>query len=137
MATSRTSGSGPSQRQLRVGEVIRRRLAEVLARGETGDPELDGVSVTVSEVRMTPDLRQAMAFVLPLGGQNADAIVAALHRNRAILRRIVTAGITLRYSPELSFAPDRSFDQADRTRRLLESEAVQRDVARPDDAPES
>jgi ribosome-binding factor A len=131
MNRTRTSG-GPTQRQLRVGEVIRRRLAEVLARGEVGDPALDGVSVTVSEVRMTPDLRHAAAYVLPLGGGNADGVVAALNRNRAVLRRLVTAGITLRYSPELSFAPDRSFDQADHTRRLLESEAVQRDLAKGD-----
>jgi ribosome-binding factor A len=132
MVRARTSGSGPSQRQLRVGEVIRRRLAEVLARGEVGDPTLDGVSVTVSEVRMTPDLRQAAAFVVPLGGENAEAIVAALNRNRAILRRHVTAGITLRYSPEITFAHDLSFDQAERTRRLLESEAVKRDVTKDD-----
>lgn len=128
MSRSRTLGGTPSQRQLRVGELIRRRLAEVLARDETGDPELEGVSVTVSEVRVSPDLRHATAYVLPLGGANAEGVVKALNRQKAALRRAVTSGMTLKFSPEIGFAVDATFEQMDRTRKLLESEAVRRDV---------
>jgi ribosome-binding factor A len=128
MTGARIPGGAPSQRQLRVGEVIRRRLSEVLARGDVPDPALDGVSITVSEVRMTPDLRLAVAYVLPLGGQNAEAVVGALNRNRGPLRRLVADGVALRHSPDVRFEEDRTFDQMDRTRRLLESEAVRRDV---------
>ncbi len=128
MSRSRTPGGTPSQRQLRVGELIRRRLAEVLARDETGDPELEGVSVTVSEVRVSPDLRHATAYVLPLGGANAEGVVKALNRQKAALRRAVTSGMTLKFSPEIGFAVDATFEQMDRTRKLLESEAVRRDV---------
>jgi ribosome-binding factor A len=128
MARTRASGRGPSQRQLRVGEVIRRTLAEVLMRGEVADPELDGVSVTVSEVRTSPDLRHATAYVLPLGGANAVGVAKALNRHRAELRRLVTGGMTLKHSPDLSFAVDETFDQMERTRALLASEAVRRDL---------
>ncbi len=121
-------GSGPNQRQLRVGEVIRRALSDILARGETHDPELARTSITVSEVRVSPDLRHATAFVLPLGGVNTPAVVKALARNRAELRRLVTAQIDLRFSPELSFEADTRFDQMDRTRDLLRSPAVARDL---------
>jgi ribosome-binding factor A len=123
------AGGAPSQRQLRVGEVIRRALSEVLARGETHDPDLAHVSITVSEVRATPDLRHAVAYVLPLGGLNADGVVKALNRNRVELRRLVTGRIDLRHSPELSFRADESFDRMDRTRALLRSPPVARDLA--------
>jgi ribosome-binding factor A len=122
------SGSGPSQRQLRVAEVIRRALADVLARGDVHDPELSHVSITVSEVRCSPDLRHATVFVLPLGGVNTENVLAALNRNRVELRRQVTAMIDLKFSPQLAFQPDRSFDQMDRTRALLETPAVRRDL---------
>jgi ribosome-binding factor A len=122
-------GGAPSQRQLRVGEVIRRALSEILARGETHDPELGRVSITVAEVRASPDLRQATAYVLPLGGANAEAVVEALNRNRAELRRLVSGRIDLRFSPELSFRADDTFDRMDRTRALLRSPAVSRDLA--------
>lgn len=128
MVRGRIQGGAPSQRQLRVGELIRRRLAEVLQRGEVGDPELDGISITVGEVRISPDLRHATAFVMPLGGDNAEGVVRALNRNKAPLRRIVTSGMKLKFSPEIAFAIDATFEQAERTRRLLESEAVRRDV---------
>lgn len=121
-------GSGPNQRQLRVGEVIRRALSDILARGETHDPELARTSITVSEVRVSPDLRHATAFVLPLGGVNTPGVVKALARNRTELRRLVTAQIDLRFSPELSFEADTRFDQMDRTRDLLRSPAVARDL---------
>ncbi|HVL19501.1 MAG TPA: 30S ribosome-binding factor RbfA [Amaricoccus sp.] len=122
------SGGAPNQRQLRVGEVIRRALAEILQRGEVHDPDLAHVSVTVAEVRVSPDLRHATAFVLPLGGVNTPEVVRALDRNRAELRRLVTDRIDLKFSPELGFQPDTRFDQMDRTRDLLRSPPVRRDL---------
>lgn len=121
--------SGPSQRQLRVGEVIRRALADILNRGDIHDPELAHVSVTVGEVRTTPDLKRALVFVLPLGGGNADQVIAALNRNKGELRRAVTKAITLKFSPELKFVIDETFDQLDETRRLFEQETVKRDIS--------
>ena len=109
------SGPGPSQRQLRVGEVLRRELAELLGRGDLHDPDLDGVSVTVGEVRTSPDLRQAWVYVLPLGGQDADIIVEALMRNRKEIRHLMTRNIKLKYSPDLKFIVDESFDRMDAT----------------------
>ena len=123
------TGSGsPSQRQLRVGEVIRRALSEILARGDVHDPDLARVSVTVAEVRVSPDLKLATAYVMPLGGVNTAEVVRALGRNRVELRRLVTDRIDLRFSPELSFEPDTRFDQMDRTRDLLRSAPVRRDL---------
>jgi len=122
------SGAGPSQRQLRVAEVIRRALSDILARGEVHDPELAHVSVTVAEVRVASDLRHATAFVLPLGGVNTPAVLKALMRNRHEIRRLVTRQIDLKFSPELTFEPDRRFDQMDRTRELLGSPEVRRDL---------
>ena len=123
-----TSGGAPGQRQLRVGEVIRRALSEILQRGELHDSDLAHVSVTVSEVKVAPDLRHATAFVLPLGGVNTDVVVRALARNRTELRRLVTDRIDLKFSPELSFQADTRFDQMDRTRSLLDSPDVRRDL---------
>jgi ribosome-binding factor A len=129
MAKTRpVSGGAPSQRQLRVGEVIRRALSEIFARGEVHDPELTHASVTVAEVRVTPDLRHATAFVLPLGGVNTDGVLKALERNRAEIRRLVTEQIDLRFSPEIGFRADTRFDQMDRTRDLLHSPSVRRDL---------
>ena len=130
MAKTRpVAGSGsPNQRQLRVGEVIRRALSEILARGELHDPELAHVSVTVAEVRVSPDLRQATAYVMPLGGVNTAGVVRALGRNRVELRRLVTDRIDLRFSPELAFRADTRFDQMDRTRDILSSPEVRRDL---------
>jgi ribosome-binding factor A len=122
-------GGAPSQRQLRVGEVIRRALSDVLARGETHDPELSRASITVTEVRASPDLRHATVFVMPLGGVNVDGVLKALNRNRAELRRLVTRQIDLRFSPELGFEADASFDRMDRTRELLRSPEVSRDLS--------
>ncbi len=123
-----TDSSSPGQRQLRVGEVIRRALSDILARGELHDPELARVSVTVAEVRVSPDLRQATAYVMPLGGVNTAEVVRALGRNRVELRRLVTDRIDLRFSPELAFRPDMRFDQMDRTREILGSPDVRRDI---------
>lgn len=129
MAKTRpVSGSAPSQRQLRVAEVIRRALSDILARGDVHNPELGSVSITVAEVRISPDLRQATVFVLPLGGVNTEGVLKALTRNRQEIRRLVTAQIDLKFSPDLSFQPDRRFDQMDRTRELLGSPSVRRDI---------
>ena len=121
-------GTGPSQRQLRVGELIRRTLSEVLMRGDLHDPELAGVSVTVGEVRMSPDLRVATVFVLPLGGANTEAIIKALARSAFELRREINKAVKLKFSPELRFRPDESFDQMDQTRKMLGDARVRRDL---------
>jgi len=126
------SAAGPSQRQLRVGELIRRTLSDVLMRGDVHDPELTGMSITVGEVRTSPDLRVATAYVLPLGGRDADAALAALHRNRAELRRLVSREVTLKFAPEIRYVIDESFDRMDRTRELLSRAEVRRDVDGPD-----
>ncbi|MGZ3215045.1 30S ribosome-binding factor RbfA [Paracoccus sp. T5] len=136
MAQNRSShGQGPRQRQLRVGELIRRTLADVLARGDVHDPELNRHSITVGEVRTSTDLKVATAFVLPLGGRDADAALLALRRNAPELRHLVAKGLTLKYAPELRFQLDETFDMMDDTRRLFADERVRRDVeAGEDDA---
>ena len=121
-------GQGPSQRQLRVGELIRRTLSDVLLRGDVHDPDLNRHSITVGEVRTSPDLKVATAFVMPLGGGNRDEALAALRRNRHELRRAVNKGLTLKYSPELRFVIDESFDRMDETRQLLDRDDVRRDL---------
>ncbi len=126
-------GPGPSQRQLRVGELIRRTLSDVLARGDIHDPELNRMSITVGEVRTSPDLKVATAFVLPLGGKGAEDALSALRRNRHELRRAVSKAMTLKFSPEIRFAIDQTFDQMDETRRLLSQDDVQRDIHEDED----
>jgi ribosome-binding factor A len=132
--------SGPSQRQLRVGELIRRTLSEVLARGDVHDPDLNRISITVGEVRTSADLKIATAYVMPLGGRNADDTLVALNHNKHELRRLVAKGMTLKFAPELRFMLDETFDRMDATRRLFSDERVRRDVdqqsddARDDDA---
>ena len=121
-------GPGPSQRQLRVGELIRRSLSEVLARGDVHDPELNRMSVTVGEVRTSADLKIATAYVLPLGGEGRDEIVALLERNKGELRRMIGKKLALKYAPDLRFRLDTTFDQMDETRRLFKQDAVQRDL---------
>ena len=128
MAKNTFSSAGPSQRQLRVGELIRRSLAETLARGDIHDPDLAHVSVTVGEVRATPDLRMAIVHVSPLGGINADVVIATLNRNKHELRRAINKSMTLKYSPDLKFVYDQTFDQMDETRRLLNQDTVKQDL---------
>ncbi len=127
---SQHHGAGPSQRQLRVGELIRRTLSDVLNRGDVHDPDLNRMSITVGEVRTSPDLKVATAFVLPLGGQGRDEALDALRRNRSELRRAVSKGLTLKFSPELRFVIDESFDRMDETRRLLGQDDVRRDLGK-------
>lgn len=121
-------GPGPSQRQLRVGELIRRTLSDVLMRGDVHDPELNRLSVTVGEVRTSPDLKVATAYVLPLGGQGQEDILDLLRRNKGELRRIVGKKLGLKFAPKLRFRIDETFDQLDETRRLFAQEDVRRDV---------
>ncbi|MEM9477198.1 MAG: 30S ribosome-binding factor RbfA [Pseudomonadota bacterium] len=123
-----SEGTGPSQRQLRVGELLRRRLSEVLTRGDIHDPELNAMSITVGEVHASPDLRVATAYVLPLGGKGREEALEALRRNRSEIRRTVAKGLELKFAPELRFALDETFDRMDDTRRLLSEETVRRDI---------
>lgn len=119
---------GPSQRQLRVGELIRRTLSEVLARGDVHDPDLNRMSITVGEVRTSPDLKVATAYVLPLGGKGQEDVLKLLAKNKFELRRIINKKLTLKYSPDLRFRLDETFDQMDDTRRLFSQESVRRDL---------
>ncbi|MDP1668943.1 30S ribosome-binding factor RbfA [Phaeovulum sp.] len=136
MATNRfPQGQGPSQRQLRVGELIRRNLSEALLHGEVHDDVLAGFSVTVGEVRLSPDLRVATAYVSPLGGQGGEALLKALKRKTGEIRHLISRGMTLRATPELRFVLDQTFDRLDQTRRMFADETVQRDIAKPDDEP--
>lgn len=121
-------GPGPSQRQLRVGELIRRTLSEVLMRGDIHDPDLNRLSITVGEVRLSPDLKIATAFVMPLGGEGRDEAIAFLARNRPELRRIIGRKAGLKFTPDLRFRLDETFDQIDETRRLFADDRVRRDV---------
>jgi ribosome-binding factor A len=120
--------AGPSQRQLRVGETLRRALADILIRGDFHDPDLDGASITVGEVRCSPDLKHATAFILPLGGHDAERILAALTRAKSELRRQLNRMISLKFSPELHFQLDDTFDRMDDTRRMLGADRVRRDL---------
>ncbi len=120
---------GPSQRQLRVGEVLRHALADILRRDEIRDPDLSGVSVTVTQVKPSPDMRHATVFVEPLGGQNADTIVKALNRHKGFLRGELGRTITLKFTPELRFIEDTSFAEAEKIEAILKSEKVARDLA--------
>ena len=121
---AKRAGKTPSQRQLRVGEEVRHALAAILGRDELRDPALDGVAITVSEVRMSPDLRTATAYIMPLGGSeiggfDVDGVVVALTRARSFLRRQVAGTVRLKYVPQLGFRADRSFEQAHRIATLL------------------
>ncbi|HWA88405.1 MAG TPA: 30S ribosome-binding factor RbfA [Rhizomicrobium sp.] len=123
-----SSHQGPSQRQLRVGEMLRHALATILMRGEIRDDDLKGVSVTVTQVKPSPDMRHATVFVEPLGGKNANAIVAALNRHKAFLRGEMGHMIALKFTPELRFVEDTSFAEAEKIETLLKSDRVQRDL---------
>lgn len=130
-------GAGPTQRQLRVGETIRRALSEVLARGDVHDPDLNRMSITVGEVRTSSDLKIATAYVLPLGGQGQDEVLKLLSRNKGELRRMVSKKLTLKFAPDLRFQLDHTFDQMDETRRMLAQDVVRRDADAPDEVPDA
>jgi ribosome-binding factor A len=132
---SRPANAGPSQRQLRAGELMRHALVEILREEDPNDPALAGVSVTVTEVRMSPDLRHATCFVIPLGGVHAGEVVAGLNRTARFLRGKLGHNIEMKFTPELKFIHDDSFDEAARMSRLFDDPKVQQDLAASDPAP--
>ncbi|MFI4975553.1 MAG: 30S ribosome-binding factor RbfA [Caulobacterales bacterium] len=125
---SRRAPAGPSQRQLRAGELVRHALMEILRHEDLQDAALAGVSVTVTEVRMSPDLRHAVCFVEPLGGVHSDAVVAALNRVTRFLRGRLGHSIDMKFTPDLKFVRDETFEAAERMNRLLSDPRVRRDV---------
>ena len=124
---------GPSQRQLRVGELLRHSLSDILTRGEVRDPDLEGVSVTVTQVKPSGDMRHATVFVEPLGGKNAKAIVGALNRHKGFIRGLMGKTITMKFTPELRFLEDTSFAEAEKIETLLKSSRVRRDLQEDSD----
>jgi ribosome-binding factor A len=118
----------PSQRQLRVGEELRHALSRILQRGELRDPALQGVAVTVTEVRISPDLKNATAYVMPLGGARREEVMAGLGRSAGYLRSQIAREVPLRFTPGLAFALDTSFDHASRINELLHRPEVERDL---------
>ena len=120
--------TGPSQRQLRVGELIRHALAELLTRGEIHDQVLASHLLTIPEVRMSPDLRLATIFVMPLGGKDIGPVLAALESHKRFIRGEVARAINLKFAPDVRFLADESFDQALRIDRLLASDKVRQDL---------
>jgi ribosome-binding factor A len=124
---------GRSQRQLRVGEELRHRLAEAFERGLLHDPALDGVVVTVTEVKVSPDLTNATCYVTPLGGADMAGVVKALNHAAGFLRHHVSQELDLRVSPRLAFAADRSFEEASRVEAILKHPKVAGDIAREAD----
>jgi ribosome-binding factor A len=120
--------SAPSQRQLRVGELIRHALAEMLIRGEVHDPVLEGHMITVPEVRMSGDLRLATIYVMPLGGRDQSEVIAALDRNKKFLRGELARSVNLKFAPDIRFRVDERFDEAERIEKLLRTPVVKRDL---------
>jgi ribosome-binding factor A len=120
---------GGSQRQLRVGESVRHAIADILSHGSVHDQALEGHIVTVPEVRMSPDLKLATVYVMPLGGRDTDIVIAALERNKKFLRGEVARRVNLKFAPDLRFRADERFDEAERIEKLLRTPAVQRDIA--------
>ncbi len=133
----RDSGTpGGSQRQLRVGELVRHAIAELLVRGEVHDPVIEGHLITVPEVRMSPDLRLATVYIMPLAGRDADEVVEAFERNKKYLRGEVAHSINLKFAPDLRFRIDDRFEEAERIDRLLRSPEVKRDLQKDENGDE-
>jgi len=130
--SSNSSNIGPSQRQLRVGEMLRHALSDILRRGEIRDPDLEGISVTVTQVKPSGDMRHATVFCEPLGGKNAKQVIAALNRHKGFIRGEMGHVIALKFTPELRFVEDESFAEAEKIENLLKSERVRRDLAKND-----
>jgi ribosome-binding factor A len=129
--TSRSrSGSGPTQRQLRVGEELRHLLAGILARHELRDPALHDATITVTEVRISPDLKSATVFVMPLGGAHVPEVLAALQRGAGFMRGLIAREMDLRFVPTLRFVADTTFDHASRIDALLHRPDIERDIER-------
>jgi len=134
MSKERHKPAGPTQRMLRVGELVRHALADLFTRGEIEDPALEGKVLTVPEVRMTPDLKLANAYVMPLGGVGAAEVIEALNRHRRFIRGRIAPGLDLKFAPDLKFFVDDTFDAYGRIDALLKSERVARDLDRQGDA---
>ena len=130
----KSSAPGGSQRQLRVGEQVRHAIAEILAQGIVHDADLEGHIITVPEVRMSPDLKLATVYVMPLGGKDTDVVVAALARNKKFLRGEVAHRVNLKFAPDLRFQIDERFDEAERIEKLLRTPAVQKDLEQDPDS---
>lgn len=124
---------GPSQRQLRAGELVRHALVEILREEDLNDAALAGTSVTVTQVRVSPDLKHAMVFVEPLGGDHADAVVSGLNRHARFLRGRLGHAIDMRFTPQLKFIHDESFDVASKMARLFDDPKVRADLDRGED----
>jgi ribosome-binding factor A len=129
----RESHAGPSQRALRVGELIRHAMSDMLTRGDVHDPVLEGHLVTVPEVRMSPDLRMATIYVMPLGGRDIKDVIEALDRNKRYLRGEIAHRVNLKFAPEIRFRADERFDEAERIEKLLRTPEVQRDLKRDEE----
>ena len=125
----KSSASGGSQRQLRVGEQVRHAIADILAHGSVHDADLEGHIITVPEVRMSPDLKLATIYVMPLGGRDTELVIAALDRNKKFLRGEVARRVNLKFAPDIRFRVDERFDEAERIEKLLRTPAVQKDLA--------
>jgi ribosome-binding factor A len=122
--------TGPSQRQQRVAELVRHALAEVLSRGDVQDDVLTRNVITIPEVRMSPDLKLATAYIMPLGGKDEEAVLKALDKHKKVLRQEVARRVNLKFAPDLRFRRDESFDEAARIDALLRTERVARDTGR-------
>src|SRR6476620_4382668 len=123
-----TPPGGGSQRQLRVGELVRHAVAEMLTRGDVHDPVIEGHLITVPEVRMSPDLRLATIYVMPMGGRDAEQVVAAFDRHKKFLRTEIAHRINLKFAPDIRFRVDDRFAEAERIEKLLRSPEVKRDL---------
>lgn len=128
--TSGGPGRGPSQRQLRVGELVRHKIAEMLARGDIHDDVLAGHVITVPEVKVSPDLKLATVYIMPLGGEDVKPVLEALERHRRFIRGEVAAAINLKFAPDVRFRYDATFDEANRIDALLDSPKVRQDTGR-------
>jgi ribosome-binding factor A len=126
---NKDSAPGGSQRQLRVGETVRHAIADILSQGSVHDPDLEGHIVTVPEVRMSPDLKLATIYVMPLGGRDTEIVLAALERHKKFLRGEVARRVNLKFAPDVRFRVDERFDEAERIEKLLRTPAVQKDLA--------
>ncbi|MGO3931514.1 30S ribosome-binding factor RbfA [Rhodopseudomonas pseudopalustris] len=135
MTRHHRSNTGPdaSQRQLRVGESVRHAIAEILAQGGVHDPVLEGHLITVPEVRMSPDLKLATIYVMPLGGRDTEIVLKALEHHKKFLRGEISHRVNLKYAPDIRFRLDERFDEAERIDKLLRTPAVQRDLKQNSD----
>jgi ribosome-binding factor A len=131
--TTRDSGPNASQRQLRVGELVRHAVAEMLTRGDVHDPVIEGHLITVPEVRMSPDLRLATVYVMPMGGRDAEQVVAAFDRHKKYMRTEIAHRVNLKFAPDIRFRVDDRFAEAERIEKLLRSPEVKRDLDHGDD----